>query len=139
MSTTMYADDSLGDEDNRVADSTTPEDIRDFVERRAVDPIVIDGVVVWNFSNHEVDMETLREDIEDFRFYRYVIPFDASGVWGYIVELLPEQIASAEVLTYSKGQERYLPMPNYSWHSDDGEDEEFRKRLEAEVPGDDEL
>lgn len=110
---TKYAEDAL-----RVENGTQPDEIQDFVERRAENPFEVNGVIVWDFNNHALNAEALREQSDDLLYDEYVIPYQASGVWGYMVTLLPERIREAEILTYRQREGEYAPFPNYIRHSD---------------------
>lgn len=122
---TAYADDAI-----RVENGTQPEEIHSFIERRASNPIQIDGKIVWNFNNHVVDEEQLAGQIEDFIYDEYVIPYQASGAWGYMVTLLPQRIREAEILTFNQHHGQYNPYPNYIRHSDNDENEAVRMAIE---------
>jgi hypothetical protein len=111
---TPYADDAL-----RVEQGTQPEDIQEFVQRRALEAHEIHGVKVWNFNNHTINEEALRRDALNFRHREYVIPYQASGVWAYMATLLPAEIREAEILAYRQQEGEYMPFPNYFRHSDD--------------------
>lgn len=113
MSRTPYRDDML-----RVEQGTQPEEIREFVARRAKNPEEIAGVRIWNFNNHELNKEALREQADDLRQDEYLIPYQASGVWAFMASLLPQRIRTVEVLTYQQERGRYVPYPNYFYHSD---------------------
>lgn len=121
---TPYADDALD-----VENGTQPEELQDFVERRALNPIKIEGLIVWNFNNHIVDEQALREQSRNFLNDEFVIPYQASGAWGYMVTLLPTRIREAEILTYSQSRGRYNPYPNFIRHSEDATNENIRRRL----------
>lgn len=125
---TPYAPDAL-----ILENGTTPLEIRDFVRKRTLNPIEVSGVTVWNYNNHEVNMSALREIANDLHKDKYVIPFQASGVWGYMVRLLPERISRMEILAYRQDHGEYVPFPNYIRHSDSEEDEEFLIELMNEL------
>lgn len=116
---TPYADDAL-----RVENGTTPDEIREFVRRRGSNPRRIGGLRVWNFNNHELNVEALREQGDDFLYDDYVVPYQASGVWAYMASLLPKEVKEAEILAYNQENGRYLPYPNYFRHSDRGPNQE---------------
>lgn len=122
---TPYADDAL-----RVQRGITPSEIRDFVDRRARAPYRINGITIWNFNNHVLNDEALSRDSKDFQKDEYIIPFQASGVWGYMTTLLPPRLREAEILTYKQDDGRYIPFPNYLRHSDEDEDEELQEELD---------
>lgn len=124
---TEYADDAL-----RLRGGTTPEDIRSFVRRRMETPFTYRGVIVWDFNNHTLNEDALKETIDE-GLYRdeYVIPLQISGVWGYIVTLIPERIRTAELLGYSQDEGKYIPFPNYIRNSQLVDDDECRDELQT--------
>jgi len=121
---TPYADDALS-----VENGTQPEEIQEFVERRAANPYEIDEKLVWNFNNHVIDETRLADQVEGFLYDEFVIPYQASGVWGYMVTLLPDEIREAEILTYSQEHGKYNPYPNFIRHSEDEENDDVRRRI----------
>lgn len=121
---TPYADDAL-----RVEQGTQPEDIQEFVQRRALDPHEIHGVKVWNFNNHTINEDALRRDVVEFHYQKYVIPYQASGVWAYMATLLPAEIREAEILAYRQQEGEYMPFPNYFRHSDSGGNHDTRAAI----------
>lgn len=121
---TPYADDALN-----VENGTPPDEVQHFVERRAMNPVKVAGLTVWNFNNHTINQEKLAKQAGDFIYDEYVIPFQASGVWGYMIQLLPERIAEAEILTYNQSRGQYNPYPNYIRHSDEDINDAIRERI----------
>lgn len=129
---TPYRDDAL-----RVGNGTKPPDIRDFLRRRTRNPQHVAGMAIWNYNNHELNYEALREQSDEFMRDRYMVPFQASGVWGYMVQLLPEEIAELEILTYDQESGEYTPFPNYQRHSEQIKDKGTRMELLGIVSTDD--
>ena len=125
---TPYTDDAL-----RVGHGTTPEHIRDFVLQRATNYHQFGDTIVWNFNNHEPNYEVLNNQVPELMYNRYVIPFQASGVWGYMVQLLPEWLQIVEILAYSQKQGQYIPYPNYLRHSTREEDDEVRNEINERI------
>ena len=121
---TPYADDAL-----RAENGTEPDDIRDFVKRRSVEYHIIHGKKIWNFNNHEIDYDALENQIDNFMFDKYLIPFQASGIWGYMFHLMPEELQQVEILAYNQTKGEYIPYPNYLRHSDADEDEQTTKQI----------
>lgn len=121
---TPYADDTLN-----VENGTQPEEIQEFVFDRATNPIRIDDLVVWNFNNHEVNREALKEQLGGFIHDEFVIPYQASGVWGYMISLLPDFIAEAEILAYNQSRGQYNPYPNFIRHSEEVTNEQIRDAI----------
>lgn len=119
-----YADDAL-----RLDHGTSPADIREFVESRAEEPIHLNGITVWSFNNHEVDMPALRNSVGSFARNRYLIPFQVPAVWAYIYDILPQEMSQLEVLAYKSSERRYVPYPNYSRQSNPPANERTRERV----------
>lgn len=127
---TPYADDHL-----KVEHGTTPSDIQDFVLRRATNPIHVGDTTVWDFNNHSPNMEALEKQVTDLMYDRYLIPFQASGVWGYMYHLLPEQLRIVEILAYNQSRGEYIPYPNYLRHSDGRRNDEIREEIAQQFDG----
>lgn len=116
---------------------TSPEDLWDFVERRIQSPEEVEvemlgtkkQIQVFNFSTHKVDMEALRRVAPSLQNERYIIPYQVPGVWGYLIRLLPRELAQAELLVYSKRSESYKAFPNFRRVATDEADETFRDYL----------
>jgi len=83
----QYTEDKIN-----VSNGTQPQHIRDFVERRAKDPIIVEDKTVWNFNNHKPERDTLEEQVVQFYYDDFIIPFQASGAWAYMWHLLPHLI-----------------------------------------------
>lgn len=116
-----YADDALMMDRN-----TTTDDILEFLEDRANNPIIMSGVTIWNFSSHEVDLPALAEAVQNkLEQDRYIIPFQVTGAWGYMTYLLPEQIVEAEVLVYHPDSGDYAGYKNYLTELKSAERERF--------------
>jgi len=121
---TPYSDDAL-----RVDNGTTPNEIQSFVVRRALNPIEISGVRIWNFNNHELNRDSLDTQVDGFMYDEYMIPFQASGVWGYMTQLLPPKISEVEILTYQQDTGKYIPFPNYIRHSENQDTDALRESI----------
>lgn len=121
---TEYADDAL-----LMDGSTDAQEIQEFVLQRARSPYTDENITVWNFNNHTVDTETLGEQSDSFRQDEFVIPFQASGVWGYMTQLLPDRLREAEILAYRRTEKTYHPYKNYFRVSDDEVNEKLRESI----------
>lgn len=120
-----YTDDHL-----RVKSGTTPDDIYEFVLRRATNPEVIGGeMTVWNFNNHALNHDSLEGQMNDLTYDEYMIPFQVSGVWATMFNLLPERLKELEILTYSQKEGKYVPFPNYYRHSDEQKRDEITDQI----------
>lgn len=123
---TPYRSDEL-----RIDSNTSADDIRAFVRRRTKDPIIYEseGVVVWNYGNHEIDFSALEEKLPEIPEGYYAVPYQISGVWGYVQDLLPEPIRNADPLVYSKKYGTYKAFPNIRRASDAGANDALREEL----------
>lgn len=132
---TPYADDALV-----VKNGTQPDEIRDFVRQRTLNPEQVAEMTVWNYNNHEVNTEVLRETADELARDEYVIPYQVSGVWAYMTTLLPKRVREAEILTYSQDEGDYRPYPNYFFHSEELANGALRAQLTTSLSeGDDAL
>lgn len=124
MSGTAYTDDAL-----RVTSDTDPEEIRSFVERRTKNPIIVDGVTVFNYSAHEVDQEALENAVGGLYRDVYLIPFQLGPVWAYMTRAVPQPVLNAEYLMYDTDEEEYHPHTNFFRVSDPLEDRDTSEGL----------
>jgi len=89
---------------------TGADEVLDFVQTRLCEPAEPEeGVIVWNFSNHDIDARALLN--ADLDPGAYIIPFEVSGVWGFIAEVLPSEVQQSSLLAY--GDDGYTVHPNY--------------------------
>lgn len=130
MDSGRYADDALN-----VQNGTQPEEVREFVKKRSTEPIKIQEKIVWNFNNHPVKEELLREQSRKFQQDRFVIPFQATGAWGYMVQLLPTEIKEAEILAFDRKNKRYNPYPNFLRYSSQEEEDATREWIKEQIEG----
>lgn len=126
----QYADDGL-----MIDDETEAEDLQEFVERRTRNPFVMDGTMVWNFSSHRTDPDALESAVEQkLEGESYIIPFQVTGVWGYMTHIIPDSIArNAQVLVYIEGDEEYVEYENLVTDMDGDEIDEFKTELENDL------
>lgn len=94
-----------------VTEETTLDEIVTFVRNSIEDPIEQDGTVVWNFSNHKFSYS--RVDWKSLNHNRYVVPFNVTGVWGFMFSLLPKEIKNSETLVYYEDREKYFALTNF--------------------------
>lgn len=115
---------------------TTTDDILDFIEDRALNPVRMGGVTIWNFSSHELDLPALGEAVQyKLKQDKYVIPFQVTGAWGYMTHLLPAEIVEAEILIYHPNQGQYAGYTNYLKELKSGERDEFVDGLRETIEG----
>lgn len=100
-----------------IDDDTSSVDVIEYVNDRLTDPAIIGDAVVWNFHHKQIDAAALvNADLEPAE---YVIPYPVPGVWGFIVDILPERVSDAQLLTYAKSEGRYTVYDNFR-HPDHG-------------------
>lgn len=104
-----YAEDGL-----MMEDSTTSQELMDFVQRRTRNPFVMKGKMIWNYSSHKADADALERAVnEKLDGERYMIPFQVTGVWGYMTHLVPDQVSrNASILVYLQDDEEYVEYEN---------------------------
>jgi hypothetical protein len=95
----------------RIGTDTSVTDIVEFLERRLRTPAVLGNAVVYNFHNRSLDARALVN--ADLDGGTYVVPYQVSGVWGFMQEVLPTEAAEAPHLTYSPDSEDYTVYSNY--------------------------
>lgn len=131
MSTrTEYANDALVMESD-----TTLEELKEFVERRTRNPYIMHGTLVWNFSSHSIDSEALSKAAKSkLDGDKYIIPFQVTGVWGYMTHLIPDSVSlNSQVLVYLKDDLEYVEYDNLLTETDSGVIEEFKTELEDDL------
>lgn len=134
MTKSKIADDAL-----YVDDDTTIEEVKDFLYRRAENPVVIDDTTVWNFSGYEVEQEPLETAVrEKLREDEFIIPFQVAGTWGLMYHLLPRRLKESEILVYHRSTDSYRAFNNFINRMPQRSEEEFQYQLgEAVYDGED--
>lgn len=108
------ANDSFADDALLIDNDTTTEDIKEFLKRRVEDPQQVGDAVVWNFNSHKIDREALKRDLRGkLRGDRYLIPYQVTGTWGFMFDLLPQDVKEAEILVYHPHDEEYYAYRNF--------------------------
>lgn len=92
-----------------VRESTTVEELLEYVRNRIEEPVRFDGNTVWNLSSYEFDEEAFSSKRED----EFVVPFEVTGTWGVMFSLLPERVREAELLVYQDSQDEYIAYKNF--------------------------
>ncbi|MEM3793296.1 MAG: hypothetical protein QXS76_00155 [Candidatus Bathyarchaeia archaeon] len=90
-----------------VDEDTPPEELYAFIQNRINNPIKIGEKFVFDFSNHEPDMEALRAAVSSDHHKYFTIPFAVSAVWSYIAASLPRDLRIAPALVYSPNRKVY--------------------------------
>lgn len=96
-----------------ISDSTGPGEIINFAVSRAMHPIVLEDVTVWNFSDHMVDVDALAAVCDDLERDLYLIPYSVGPIWSFMQEFLPFVLASADYLVYRQDGTGYHPRHNF--------------------------
>lgn len=117
-----------------VTEDTSPEDILEYVRKRATNPKRINGKLVWNFSSYEIDEEGL--DLSSKKMDEFVIPYSVTGTWGFMYALLPERIREAELLVWRTDVEEYYAYRNQYAELPQEQRDEYRRALAKELSED---
>lgn len=124
MTRNEYAEDALF-----IDSSTSVDEIKSFIRRRASSPIHVNGVTVWNFSSFSVDEEALKSRVGSFDHEEYVIPFQVGPLWGLMYHLLPRRLKHAEVLVYHTEKREYRAYNQFIRQLPNEEEDEFRYQI----------
>lgn len=122
-----------------VTDDTDIERLYAYVEDVITNPrVVVDEEtgeknVVWNFSTHpinEAGLSVVEKEQSDF-----LIPYQVTGVWGPMFEMLPERVRRAEVLVWHTDKDEYLAYRQFYRAVDDerGRLEGFRSTVARKI------
>lgn len=133
MSTgTEYADDALVMDSN-----TTMRELKSFVRKRTQNPFVIDGKIIWNYSSYKADTDALEKAAKgNLDEDMYMIPFQVTGVWGYMTHIIPDNVArSSSVLVYLKDDNEYVEYNNLLSQMESEEIREFKDGLTDDLQG----
>lgn len=113
---------------------TTVSEIKEFLKRRAENPVVINDTTIWDFCGYERDEQALQEAVQyKLQDDRYIIPFQVTGTWGYMFHLLPEHLKDAEILVYDPRQGTYKGYKNYARELASEQEDTFRQDLAKRV------
>lgn len=117
------------------ADDTTVDEIVAYLRHCIENPIIIGDNVIWNFSTHEPDMDALQE-VEEKREGKFLIPYQVTGMWGFISYLLPDEARESEILIYHADENEYHAYRNFFRTTAQNRQrqlqEDLSRRLEAE-------
>lgn len=113
---------------------TSVEEIKEFITRRAANPIIIDGVTIWDFCGYDRDKDALQKAVKrKLTDDKYIIPFQVTGTWGYMFHLLPQELRSAEILVYDNRQGMYKGYRNFARDLSVEQEQAFRQDLARRV------
>lgn len=126
---TKYEDDAL-----KMTSETTVDEVQSFVRRRTQNPYIVGGKVIWNFSNHKPDMEALEFAANNkLENDKYVIPFQVTGSWGFMVQFLPQQLQRSEILVYKQQYGDYAAYTNLAAKLTEEELQEWRREAASDL------
>lgn len=114
--------------DLHIRNETTVRDVVAFVEDRLCEPAIVGESIVFSFHSQGFDAHDLVNANLDNGIY--VIPYQASGAWAFMNDILPHEVSTAPVLTYSKAS-GYSVYPNFGAAETDTA--EVRSRLRDAV------
>ena len=127
-------DQETADDGLYISSQTDVEDIKDFLKRRSENPVVINGVRIWDFCGYERDEDALEHAAKrKLRDDKYIIPFQVTGTWGYMFHLLPEYLKDAEILVYDPKRGAYNAYRNFSQELASEQEDAFRQDLAKRV------
>lgn len=126
---TPYEEDAL-----MMSSDTELEEVKGFVKDRLRNPYMMNGKVIWNFSNHKPDLDALefctRKKLENDK---YIIPFQVTGTWGFMVQLLPDEMKEYELLVYKPQFEDYAAYENLRARMEKEQVEEFKDSMARDL------
>jgi len=94
-----------------VTEDTSVDQIVAYLRHCIENPVRQGENVIWNFSTHEIDWSAL--DVRGKDQSRFIIPYQVTGTWGFIFQLLPEDIRAAELLVYHADDQKYYAYRNF--------------------------
>lgn len=104
---TPYRQDAL-----YVTESTEVDEVMAYLRHCIENPIRVGDKIVWNFSTHEPDTEAL-EEVKDKHQDKFIVPYQVTGMWGFIFSLLPHEVREGEILVYHSDDEQYYAYRNF--------------------------
>lgn len=114
--------------------NTDVGEVKEFLKRRAANPVVIDDTMIWDFCGYERDSQALQEAVQyKLKDNKYIIPFQVTGTWGYMFHLLPEHLKDAEILVYDSRNEMYKGYRNFARDLASEQEDAFRQDLAKRV------
>lgn len=114
--------------------NTSVDDVKQFIQRRIENPIVIDETVIWDFCGYQRDRQALEEAVDiKLQSDRYIIPFQVTGTWGFMYHLLPQELKDAEILVYDPQREIYKGYKNFAEAMSVEQQKSFRQDLAKRV------
>jgi len=120
----------MADDGLYVNSNTNVQDVKEFVRKRIDNPIVVNGTVIWDFCGYERDEEALKEAVRiKLEGDRYIIPFQVTGTWGAMFNMLPEHVQDSQILVYDANKGMYKGYTNFEQQISREEKQAFRQDL----------
>lgn len=113
-----------------ISESTTSDEVKEFLRNRTEDPHRFDNAVVYDFNSHKIDASALERAVEEkLQGEKYLIPYQVTGTWGFMYHLLPKSVKEAEILVYHPQDEEYYEYQNFYPEVPSEVQDEFRHQL----------
>lgn len=106
MQTIPSHDDGL-----RIEYDTERSDILEFLDARLREPAKVGDAIVWNFHSRDLDAQALVEAELDPG--RYLVPYQVSGTWAFMSDVLPADVSRATLLAYKVEKGEYQTFGNF--------------------------
>lgn len=98
-----------------IDEDTDEVDVVAYVEERLAEPAVVDGTRVFNFNSHDLDAHALiNAELHREPATAFVVPYQVPGVWGFIHEVLPNDLSESPLLVYRESEKLYEVYRNYT-------------------------
>lgn len=125
---------NVADDGLFIGRETTIDDIQQFLRHRVENPVQIEETTIWDFCSYERNEQALEEAVRiKLQADKYIIPYQVTGVWGYLYHLLPADLRDAEILVYDPRAGMYKGYKNYSRDLSPEQQQSFRQDLARRV------
>jgi len=119
-----------------ISDETTVDELIEYTKNRAKNPIVIDGVKIYDFNTHEPKIDALEKAIEHkLQKKLYKIPLQVTGANTFVISLLPDTIRKADNLIFRKNIEQYYAYKSFHSESSYSQKSEVREEINEIIHG----
>ena len=119
-----------------ISDETTVDELIEYTKNRAKNPIVINGVKIYDFNTHKPKMDALEKAIEHkLQKNIYKIPLQVTGANTFVVSLLPDTIRKADNLIFRKNIEQYYAYKSFHSESSYNQKSEVREEINEIIHG----
>lgn len=119
-----------------INEETTREEVNEFMLKRSQRPTLLRNGDIWvfNYHNEPLEVQALSEWADDAADGLYVLPYQVSGVWAYMADQLPEEIAQARLMAYRPSEEEYVDYENWLGVNAEGLFWDLEDRLDGVMP-----